>query len=235
MGCTNEMGPRSLAKVVGANASIRRDELGLTQEEVAERMRKTGLRWTRPGVTMLEAGKRDLGVGEFLLLAEVLSTSPSALLRAPENDEILIDGCLLPGELLGRLYQEAGMGTGLLAQIEQANFILRIDRDRDLAKRYGLKDRAKAILALHHAGETERRTAVRINRALRLSRSPDKVTGFEVSCAAVALWGHSLTDQRDQVAEKAGAKTAQARGHASRGLDDALAKKIARVRRLDIP
>ena len=231
----DEMSPRSLAKVIGANASVRRDELGLTQEDVAERMRGTGLRWTRPGVAMLEAGKRDLGVGEFLLLAEVLSTPPPALLRAPDNDEILIDGCLLPGELLVRLYQEAGTGTGLLAQIVEANLILRAERDRDLAKRYGLKDNAKAILALRSAGETERRMAVRINGALRLSRSSEKVTGFEVSCAAVALWGHSLTDQRDQVAEEAGAKTAQARGHASRGLNHALIEKIARVRRLDIP
>ena len=232
----NQNEARPLAEVIGANAAARRRQLGLTQEGVAERMRRMGLRWSRPAVATLEAGKRALGVGEFYLLAEALDIWPDGLLEAEDNDEIKIDGCVMPGELLGRLHGEAGRGKGLLLQIEQAHSILDAEHARELAHNYGLHDHEQALRALHSVGEAERRAAVRITRLLELTSPADQITGFEVSCAAVSIWGHGLASERDRLTGNAKVRpSAQLKGHFSRRLEDTITERIATVRRMPRP
>ncbi|HVU60608.1 MAG TPA: helix-turn-helix transcriptional regulator [Mycobacteriales bacterium] len=68
----------------GNRVRARRNELGLSQEGLADR---AGLHWTFVG--QVERGRRNLSLHNLLKLAEALQTDPGALVRGlepPESD-----------------------------------------------------------------------------------------------------------------------------------------------------
>jgi len=73
------MQPEKLRKLYGENVKVRRKELGLTQQALADR-----LDVTQAYVAGIEAGKSWPYAGTFAKMAEALNTSPSALLSADE-------------------------------------------------------------------------------------------------------------------------------------------------------
>jgi transcriptional regulator with XRE-family HTH domain len=71
------MDQNELRHIVGTNLRCRRKELDLTQAELAE---KTGM--TQPTIAAIEREKAFPSIQVLLKLAEILKTSPSALLAA---------------------------------------------------------------------------------------------------------------------------------------------------------
>jgi transcriptional regulator with XRE-family HTH domain len=77
----NDVKPEELRRVIANRVRTRRHELGLTQVQLAER-----LRVKQPYVAQIEDVKDDGSLGTDVLakLAEALQTSPSALLSAEQ-------------------------------------------------------------------------------------------------------------------------------------------------------
>ena len=71
-----EMHPDTLTKKIGENVRRRREELGLTQAVLAE---KLGM--NQGYISDVEAGKRSPRVATIAKLAEILGTPPSHLLE----------------------------------------------------------------------------------------------------------------------------------------------------------
>lgn len=63
-------------EVIGSNLSAYRGMRGLSQPEVAERMRQLGQDWSASTVSRAESGDRGIEVGELLALALVLGFTP---------------------------------------------------------------------------------------------------------------------------------------------------------------
>lgn len=74
----NVAGP--IAASVAANVAARRQELGLTRRELAERLRAAGRRFTPDAVQKLEANGRRCDVDDLVTLASVLDTTAGELL-----------------------------------------------------------------------------------------------------------------------------------------------------------
>ncbi len=69
-------------KVIGDRIASRRNELGLTQEQLAKIVGKQ-----RTSITNIEAGRQNLTINTLLVLSAALSLSPSELL-----EDIQLDG-----------------------------------------------------------------------------------------------------------------------------------------------
>lgn len=68
---------------VGLKIKERRQKLGMTQDELAER---TGYK-SRSSINKIERGGNDLPQSKIVLFAEVLQTTPSYLMGWVESDE----------------------------------------------------------------------------------------------------------------------------------------------------
>jgi len=68
--------PEELTTKFAANVRKRRLDLGLTQEELAERLKKH-----KPYVSEIENGKRTPWLPNLAIFADALETTPSALLK----------------------------------------------------------------------------------------------------------------------------------------------------------
>ena len=72
----DQVEPDELTAKFAANVRKRRQALGLTQEELAERLKKH-----KPYVSEIENCKRTPWLPNLAIFAEALETTPSALLR----------------------------------------------------------------------------------------------------------------------------------------------------------
>ncbi|MEX0755008.1 MAG: helix-turn-helix transcriptional regulator [Actinomycetota bacterium] len=62
-----------LDQAIGARVKHVREARGLSQEELAERLRVEGLPWSRSVIAALESGRRELAVGDLVLLTVALT------------------------------------------------------------------------------------------------------------------------------------------------------------------
>jgi HTH-type transcriptional regulator / antitoxin HipB len=69
------MQAEEIRKLFGSNVRSRRRELGLTQQELADR-----LKVSQPYVASIEGGDKSPSIEVFAAMAEALQTTPSALL-----------------------------------------------------------------------------------------------------------------------------------------------------------
>jgi ribosome-binding protein aMBF1 (putative translation factor) len=79
-GMASQVAPEELTEAFAANVRARRLALGLTQEELADRLGKH-----KPYISEIENGKRTPWLPNLANFAEALETTPSALLRQPKN------------------------------------------------------------------------------------------------------------------------------------------------------
>lgn len=70
---------RMTARRIGEAVAARRKELGLTAQQLAERCRELGAPIHRTTITKIENGRPRFDLGELILLAAALSTSPVVL------------------------------------------------------------------------------------------------------------------------------------------------------------
>jgi transcriptional regulator with XRE-family HTH domain len=87
--------------LISANIKAQRARLGLTQDDVAARMRAFGFRWHYQTAGAVERGSRPLGAEELAWLAVCLQTTAPVLLLPPPGASPLVtspDGRSMPSQ-----------------------------------------------------------------------------------------------------------------------------------------
>ena len=101
-----DFAPWTVPQVIGQNMRSRRDNLGMTQAQLGERLGNwLGAPWTRQQVFMAEKGGRAFTASEIVALSMALDTLPGVLfdprragaLILQISDEVKIDGGFLAG------------------------------------------------------------------------------------------------------------------------------------------
>lgn len=197
-------GVDTLEKRVAANMRARRLELGLTQDELAKLAVSTGAPWTQPKVALVETGRRELGLGEALLLGNILGVGLERLVvgvNSSEVEDISVAGSTVPIHQLRRMLAGEPVLTfadhnvkgvaGWAASVD--SFLIALlkghqRRLREAAHRYGLAEDGATldrIDATAH-GHAEQEIARRVG-----------ASSIEVAAASLALWGHRVLDERE--------------------------------------
>jgi transcriptional regulator with XRE-family HTH domain len=189
----------TIEELVATNMRSRRQELGFTQADLAELAAAAGAAWTQAKVALVETGRRQIGLGEALLLGNILGVGLDQLVIDPNDtgtSTIDVAGVSVTTEQLARMLQgqpvltrdvnrewkdvaTTMMGVALRGQRR---------RLRELANRYGLKTSVSVLTEIeaNAHGTAERTLAKRLG-----------VTPAEVAAASLALWGHRLLDERE--------------------------------------
>ena len=228
---------RSLKEVIGQSVRRIREERRWRQADLSRVARDHGLDMSESAVAGLEAGRRELNVGEFTLLAMALQVPPADLLAGDGEEMVqLTEGAALSlggvCEVLGAYdaLPELTMGDVDLPKSRNFNW-------RDWAARVGQSlDQFEAVApgitytraaqAEQAVGDTERKAANRLG-----------TTPVLVSVAAFGRYGCSLADERDARVEESAPddatdRTLQAlRGHVTRELLDELRPMVEKASR----
>jgi len=181
------MTTHSLVSVVAGNVRQRRLDAGLSQDQLAHRLHVYGLDWSRNNVAALENGSRNVDAAELLLLAAAFRLSPAELLETTAT-EVRVGAVRVPGPELAKMVTDpaAVVDHGKRIEHVEANLLEAI---RTALTQAGAKPTARRVKsvteAMHRQAERE--------AAQRLGVSAPVVTAI-----AVALWGRSLTDERDR-------------------------------------
>ena len=179
---------QTLEERVAAGIRQARLRLGLTQSELASLAQSVGAKWTQSKVAAMETGRRDIGLGEALVLGNLLGVGLVDLVLAPaENNDVLVGGVRVTSEQLGRMMRGLPILTGDEAaatlHVEVFTAALR-RRIKAAAESHGLTPDATMVTTIEAAshGAAERSLA----RNLRLGAE-------EVAAASIARWGRSLS------------------------------------------
>jgi hypothetical protein len=168
-----------------------------------------GLSWTRSTVSDLEAQprRRDLSIDEFVLLPDLLDVSESEIaediLRHEDREQLLDARWALQRWLAENLPGSRGR-SGWLKETEKQIKDIRAKLARD-------RTRHAENLALRQAEK---------NAARALRAEP-----IEVAEAALRLWGHGVTEERDRRVDEVSGK-----GDRSRRLSHATRRLIVELR-----
>lgn len=99
---------RTIAQVIGGNARAIREDLAVSQEEVATRARRLGARWSQSTVADLEQGRRTLTLQNLFLLAATLSDLGAGAPPVRLADLVQADGAV-------EISDETVVSPGMLA------------------------------------------------------------------------------------------------------------------------
>jgi transcriptional regulator with XRE-family HTH domain len=202
--------PESLAVVVGRNCKRIRSAIGVTQDELAERARLVGLRWTASAVGDFEAGRSApsfatvLAVGMALQIA--LEDTAEQRNETPQWGVTLAD--LLEGDGSVALTDRMAVPTRLLAAACRGQIFAFAD---PRSTREFFADAGKVIPL---GGLTEHRLAKRLG-----------MSTFVLASLSAELWQHTFSEERDR---RAGPDAnQQKRGRVSRELRAELEEALA--------
>jgi hypothetical protein len=211
----------TLHQVIGRQLRAFRSVFGLRQEDIAAVARMKGLDWVQATIAAIEAGQRPVSIEELLILPSVLR------LAAPGTDRIE----LLPGDELVALTPQSAvpmaelrrafayiLGQGLIETLFFGEYALASPDREKLRRTWFWLLAGKELPPLEYvktlqaaAGEAERKAAAKLG-----------VSPVVIAAAAYALWGRSLSEERDRRVAALGeapARTVQARrGHVTRTL-----------------
>jgi transcriptional regulator with XRE-family HTH domain len=231
--------------VMGARIRALREQHGKRQDDLAATARHVGLRWSRATIATIEAGRRQLSVGEFLLLPYVLGQSRISVdTEAADKPRYPELADLLPKEGWVALTAETDVHAEALHAIlrgkvgetltvlfdtpehrrEQAQFeALRTVMPRYLAVTERIWSKVWPEAKTRRSDRTkiveDAEQDAEQKAAQKLGVSP-----LAIAIAAHKLWKHSLTEERDrrvteQANDAATPRTVQAlRGHITRTL-----------------
>lgn len=142
-----------IQEVVGERVRERREVLGLTQQQLGERLAPhLGRTWSRQAVSAAEKGGRDFAAAELVALGLVLDVMPAALLTPAAIETVeLPGGTVLSAQqmlLLFLMPGDRGSSAGMeaIAQVEAA-------AERAALWATTTHDMAVAALAALSAGE----------------------------------------------------------------------------------
>jgi transcriptional regulator with XRE-family HTH domain len=188
-----------------------RQERGWSQDRLAEGARLYGLSWTRSTVSDLEATprRRDLSIDEFLLLPKILDRSQAELaedvVRHEEHEALLNSAPALKRWIVDTL--PASKAPSELSETDRQKREIEAFLARDAS-------RTAESLALRRA---ERNVARVLN-----------VAPIEVAKAALRLWNHGVTEERDRRVDETPGEGDRSRrlSHATRRLIPELRDEI---------
>jgi transcriptional regulator with XRE-family HTH domain len=220
----NERAAVRLEHVIGQKVRAVREKHNLTQDELAERLRIDGLDWSRSAVAALEGGTKSLSVVEIAILALSLSDLDPKLTFTslvtsdqpiPIGTSVQAPGNMVAAIISGRFRRKSLEAVG--ARAKSAAWAGReeilINPDPTIFDEVQAERDAK--------GDAELKAARRLD-----------VSAYHVALAALRLWGHSLTVERDKrVAAKAEGDTRALRGHVTRQLMNELTPILRVVRK----
>lgn len=180
-------------RVFGVNLRRIRTGLGLRQDDLAGRMRTLGASWSQASVASVEADRRQVSLGEAVLLQQALGVPLRELLAPLDNTTVIeVEGARLPASVWSQL--AGGQPSPALEALDPRAL------QQFLAKppvvRYGRAfgfGPGNAEVIAGAGGVAERRLARKL-----------KVRAIDVAVAARSLWGHSLTEERDSRFERTG-------------------------------
>ena len=236
----------TLRQWVGQAVRRRREQHSRRQDDLARSARALGLTWTASKIAALERGDKALPAEELLLLPLVLA---HAQCGHPSLADLLPDG---PGVV--RLGDQTAMPATVLAQVVRGEGIDITEVDspanRESLARFetwteeGGLDRM--VSTAHAARLVSGKTPRELVDAERAAGDAERIAARRlgvpfaaVVAAALATWGHGLTEERDTRAAKragpgASARSAQAaRGHVTRELYGELGPAIERYRKAE--
>ena len=203
----------SQGAVVGENLKRIRDAHSLTQHEAARRCQAVGLRWARSRISDVESGARDtIDVGTLRLLAEAFGVEMADFFAGDGDVQLSARAC----------QPRAGLRAALRGAAQSPDaFILQNEIQVDA------QDTTTAVAALESFKRRDRSIPIEADEALagRLG-----VRVGDVLRAAEALWGRSLTEERDRRTATLGdldaAGRAAHRGHITRELAQQVEQRL---------
>jgi transcriptional regulator with XRE-family HTH domain len=110
--------PTLFQAVVRRNLRRVRTKLGWRQEDLAQRARARGLRWTANTVTAIEIGRRPVSAGELLLLPTLLQVPLTDLVSADKDEVADVDGVLVTKVALNQI------ARGRPLEVQQSQFFV---------------------------------------------------------------------------------------------------------------
>ena len=95
--------PTLFQTVVRRNLRRIRTKLGWRQEDLAQKARARGLRWTANTVTAIEIGRRPVSAEELLLLPTLLQVALTELVSVDKDEVTDVDGVLVTNIALNQI------------------------------------------------------------------------------------------------------------------------------------
>jgi transcriptional regulator with XRE-family HTH domain len=193
---------------LATNLRRRREALGLRQQDVATLARAAGASWSQAKVAMVETGRRELGLGEALILSNLLGIGILELVLGSDPDPekpVVVAGVAVS---VGQLQAMLGSGPKITVRdLDSAELYVTTLADghrrvlRRALKRFGLpvsEANVDRLDAMTHA-PAERKMAELLD-----------VPAPIVAAAAFSLWGHDIARERTR-RRSAGGPTAHRR------------------------
>lgn len=209
---------KTIEAAVGERLRDWRTDAGLTQDEVATAARELGFEWRQATVAAIEAGRRDVSLGEFFALPFLVQrlgpeAGGGAFRRLPffvvvKDEHVALAPdvvCYRPHEHLRRLLEGKFVPQGVPADAVKPR--------RGIRRK--LPERVEGTM------EAELKAARRLG-----------VDPIQVRFTGLKLWGRSLTSERESRVERKAKKEASRRslqalrGHVTRQLLDELREAL---------
>jgi transcriptional regulator with XRE-family HTH domain len=203
---TNDNNPRSIIEVIGGNVRRLRLARRWTQDELAAQLRWSGLQLTQSVVVGIESGARSIDVGEMVILAAVLEVSAAELLAGSGPVRL---GDSAESNLVSVNAFLSGGISDIPLSTPTTKFMAAAKQLRALNEKKWPGARPAEIVKAERGadGLAEQKAARTLG-----------VRPFDVSMAAIRLWGTSLTDHRNElVSERTSADTSVRTVQAIRG------------------
>lgn len=236
---------RPLREVLGDGARRVREGAELRQEDIARQARIHGLAWDRSRIAALERGEKAVSAEDLAVLPLVYSRAcrrPVALaelMQVPDDARIRLTSRVeMSGRALARAYSGGDLDSLPIRELH-APSELRPDVAAALARSDAVTDRIIELGLLGAdptASEVEgaiRRGAEALGEAERKAGQRLGEDAVVVASLAFAVWGRSLTSERDRLlgsradTDDAGRRRAL-RGRITRQLVDQLRDEITR-------
>jgi transcriptional regulator with XRE-family HTH domain len=189
--------------LIGRNVRRIREQLGATQEDLAQALRESGWQASSLALLTLESGERVVSVEEALLLGDVLNVPVTELIVGEHAEFVRLGG--------GVIYPE---NTGFLrSRLTRAPYRKSTTWSKTQSRREHVQIDTGGYIELVAAREAENYAAK------KLGTSSD-----EVVRRSLALWHRTLTEERDartaeRIAPDASASSRRiVRGHVVREL-----------------
>lgn len=210
---------RSFGAAVGLGVQTLRTERGLTQDELARKVRDAGGDWDQAAIARLEGGRRGVSPEQMLILAAALEVELWRLIGGRDNDWIRLS----PTAKQRTRAVRAGYGGQAVGTMPASDFDDPTTRSvgKILTERSELRRRVIAVWPASTGGQAASAIAA-VGDAERKAARRLGVHPVTLSAAAYRAWGRSFAEHRDATAAELGAggrRSLQAvRGHVTRQL-----------------
>lgn len=218
----------AIRKRVGMNVREMRTQRKVTAEELARNMKGLGFSWSVSRVSDLERGDKSVSIPELIALAFSLSTanSPVKLSELFDGSEpiLLSEKMSITTEHMMQIFEGEPLSLGI------KDWPLRYQQFMDTIEKSGPLVTASAKELDRFNAEGVDANAVEgayasIGLAELKAAKALGITMAELIGACLALWGRTLTVERDSRAE---GLRGQAKGHVTRQLLDELREHIGK-------